>query len=42
MKDQARVDRSAVVPSKIFTVFEGKSEIKRMQVGRTITGLDVR
>ena len=42
MKDQARVDRSAVVPSKIFTIFEGTSEIQRMLIGRTVTGLDVR
>jgi alkylation response protein AidB-like acyl-CoA dehydrogenase len=34
--------RSAVVTSKIFTIFEGTSEIQRMLIGRTITGLDVR
>jgi alkylation response protein AidB-like acyl-CoA dehydrogenase len=28
--------------SKIFTIFEGTSEIQRMLIGRTITGLDVR
>jgi alkylation response protein AidB-like acyl-CoA dehydrogenase len=30
------------VPSKIFTIFEGTSEIQRMLIGRTVTGLDVR
>jgi hypothetical protein len=28
--------------SKIFTIFEGTSEIQRMLIGRTITALDVR
>jgi acyl-CoA dehydrogenase len=28
--------------AKIFTIFEGTSEIQRMLIGRTITGLDVR
>jgi alkylation response protein AidB-like acyl-CoA dehydrogenase len=28
--------------SKIFTIFEGNSEIQRMLIGRTVTGLDVR
>jgi hypothetical protein len=28
--------------SKIFTIFEGTSEIQRMLIGRTVTGLDVR
>jgi acyl-CoA dehydrogenase len=30
------------VSSKIFTIFEGTSEIQRMIVGRAVTGLDVR
>jgi alkylation response protein AidB-like acyl-CoA dehydrogenase len=28
--------------SKIFTIFEGTSEIQRMIIGRALTGLDVR
>jgi alkylation response protein AidB-like acyl-CoA dehydrogenase len=28
--------------SKIFTIFEGTSEIQRMLIGRTVTELDVR
>ena len=28
--------------SKNFTIFEGTSEIQRMLIGRTVTGLDVR
>jgi acyl-CoA dehydrogenase len=28
--------------AKIFTIFEGTSEIQRMIIGRAITGLDVR
>jgi acyl-CoA dehydrogenase len=28
--------------AKIFTIFEGTSEIQRMLIGRTITGLDIR
>jgi len=31
-----------VLWSKIFTIFEGTSEIQRMLVGRAVTGLDVR
>jgi hypothetical protein len=30
------------VPAKIFTIFEGTSEIQRMLIDRTVTGLDVR
>jgi acyl-CoA dehydrogenase len=29
-------------PSKIFTIFEGTSEIQRLIIGRAITGLAVR
>jgi acyl-CoA dehydrogenase len=28
--------------AKIFTIFEGTSEIQRMLIGRAVTGLDVR
>jgi acyl-CoA dehydrogenase len=28
--------------TKIFTIFEGTSEIQRMLIGRALTGLDVR
>ncbi|WP_268920423.1 acyl-CoA dehydrogenase family protein [Actinomadura soli] len=28
--------------SKIFTIFEGTSEIQRLVIGRTVTGLPVR
>lgn len=30
------------VAAKIFTIFEGTSEIQRMVIGRAVTGLDVR
>lgn len=30
------------VPAKIFTIFEGTSEIQRMLIGRAVTELDVR
>jgi hypothetical protein len=30
------------VPSKIFTIFEGTSEIERMLIGGAVTGLDLR
>jgi alkylation response protein AidB-like acyl-CoA dehydrogenase len=32
----------AALTAKIFTIFEGTSEIQRMLIGRTVTGLDVR
>jgi acyl-CoA dehydrogenase len=28
--------------ARIFTIFEGTSEIQRMLIGRAVTGLDVR
>ncbi|HEX9041661.1 MAG TPA: acyl-CoA dehydrogenase family protein [Trebonia sp.] len=28
--------------AKIFTIFEGTSEIQRMLIGRAVTGVDVR
>ena len=39
-----RAGMSMILPmsSKIFTIFEGTSEIRRMLIGRTVTGLDVR
>jgi alkylation response protein AidB-like acyl-CoA dehydrogenase len=30
------------MPARIFTIFEGTSEIQRMIIGRAITRLDVR
>jgi alkylation response protein AidB-like acyl-CoA dehydrogenase len=33
---------SLPMSSKIFTIFEGTSEIQRMIIGRAVTGLDVR
>jgi alkylation response protein AidB-like acyl-CoA dehydrogenase len=30
------------MPSRIFTIFEGTSEIQRMIIGRAVTWLDVR
>ena len=31
-----------VALAKIFTIFEGTSEIQRVIIGRAVTGLDVR
>jgi alkylation response protein AidB-like acyl-CoA dehydrogenase len=28
--------------ARIFTIFEGTSEIQRMLIGRAVTGLDIR
>jgi alkylation response protein AidB-like acyl-CoA dehydrogenase len=33
---------ASVFAAKIFTIFEGTSEIQRMIIGRAVTGLDVR
>jgi alkylation response protein AidB-like acyl-CoA dehydrogenase len=33
---------AAAHATKIFTIFEGTSEIQRMIIGRAVTGLDVR
>jgi len=30
------------MPARIFTIFEGTSEIQRILIGRAVTGLDVR
>jgi alkylation response protein AidB-like acyl-CoA dehydrogenase len=30
------------VPSNIFTIFEGASEIQRLIIGRAVTGLPVK
>jgi alkylation response protein AidB-like acyl-CoA dehydrogenase len=37
-----RLPAETAVYSKIFTIFEGTSEIQRLVIGRTITGLPVR
>ena len=41
-KPRAGMPTILPVSSKIFTIFEGTSEIQRMLIGRTVTGLDVR
>jgi predicted nucleic acid-binding protein len=41
-KPRAGMPVTLPVSSKIFTIFEGTSEIQRMLIGRTVTGLDVR
>jgi alkylation response protein AidB-like acyl-CoA dehydrogenase len=33
---------ASTLAAKIFTIFEGTSEIQRMIIGRAVTGLDVR
>jgi len=38
----ARYADDSAYRAKIFTIFEGTSEIQRMLVGRAVTGLDVR
>jgi alkylation response protein AidB-like acyl-CoA dehydrogenase len=40
--DAPRVDLGWISLSKIFTIFEGTSEIQRMIIARSVTGLDVR
>jgi hypothetical protein len=37
-----RLPAKTAARSTIFTIFEGTSEIQRMLIGRTVTGLDVR
>jgi hypothetical protein len=39
---RAGIPMTLPVSSKIFTIFEGTSEIQRMIIGRAVTGLDVR
>ena len=41
-KPRAGMPMTLPTHSKIFTIFEGTSEIQRMLIGRTVTGLDVR
>jgi acyl-CoA dehydrogenase len=38
----ARDTDDSALPAKIFTIFEGTSEIQRMIIGRAVTGLNVR
>jgi alkylation response protein AidB-like acyl-CoA dehydrogenase len=33
---------ASALAARIFTIFEGTSEIQRMLIGRAVTGLDVR
>jgi alkylation response protein AidB-like acyl-CoA dehydrogenase len=39
---RANIPMTLRMPAKIFTIFEGTSEIQRMIIGRAVTGLDVR
>jgi alkylation response protein AidB-like acyl-CoA dehydrogenase len=38
----SRLSAETAPTANIFTIFEGTSEIQRMIIGRSITGLDVR
>jgi acyl-CoA dehydrogenase len=38
----SRLPAKTAINSKIFTIFEGTSEIQRLVIGRTVTGLPVR
>jgi len=42
VRSAARHSDDSAPISKIFTIFEGTSEIQRMLVGRAVTGLEVR
>lgn len=42
VQSAARYSEDSASPSKLFTIFEGTSEIQRMLIGRAVTGLDVR
>jgi hypothetical protein len=41
-KPRAGMPLTLPMSSKIFTIFEGTSEIQRMIIGRSVAGLDVR
>jgi hypothetical protein len=41
-KPRAGIPMTLPMDAKIFTIFEGTSEIQRMIIGRAVTGLDVR
>jgi alkylation response protein AidB-like acyl-CoA dehydrogenase len=40
-RPRAGIPMTLPMPAKIFTIFEGTSEIQRMIIGRAVTGLDV-